>query len=258
MDASGRVVVVSPTPRLDAVIDHVAVAVRDRDRAMRRWADELGGAQISGAERDGFHAAQVRYRNGTKLEVISEGSQPTFVGPFLKRYGATVHHVTLKVDDVAEAAARLARADVHVVDLDLSRDEWQEAFLSPRVTGGPVVQLAATAFTDEEWTARHGRVADAPREDGAELFGVVLGHLDPTRGARLWRLLGADVEEDGSGALRCVWGPGRLEVWLRQACQPSPIGLWFRGAAPRPPDCGTGPALLSDPCAEPGPGAGGR
>jgi hypothetical protein len=48
------------------------------------------------------------------------------------------------VEDLAGALDVLAAADLDVVDVNLTDDRWQEAFVRPSVVGGLIVQVAAT------------------------------------------------------------------------------------------------------------------
>src|SRR5687767_2076773 len=70
-------------------LDHVAIATEDRDTVWPRYAGELGGTWVSGGESAGFAAAQVRYANGMKVEVLEPWGveQNDFLRRFLDRNG---------------------------------------------------------------------------------------------------------------------------------------------------------------------------
>lgn len=232
---------------LDAVLDHVAVAVPEGEGPERRWRDRLGGEPLYGADHRGFRFHQYRFANGAKLELLRpSGSDPSpdnFVRRFLARYGARVHHVTLKVPDLRAALAVLGRAGLEVVDVALDGEHWHEAFLRPAQVGGLVVQVAWSDGGDEEWARRHGHTAREPGPDAAELLGPRLRHPDLAAAGRLWSVLGADVTER-EGELRCRWPSSPLDVLVERGEPAGPVALRMRGAPPLPADPDEGPAVV--------------
>src|SRR5688572_24302205 len=141
--------------RIEAVLDHVAVAVPDWRVAEQRWRNELGGGRSSAGKNPVFSSRQLQFANGGKLELLTPTSDDStnFVRRFLDRFGSTVHHVTLKVPDLHGALRVINDAGLDAVDVNDSVDYWQEAFLRPSQVGGLVVQIAATTFTDDDWAA---------------------------------------------------------------------------------------------------------
>lgn len=176
------------------VPDHVAVAVPALDPAMPRWAGELGGEQVAWFSNGVFRSRQLRYPNGTKVELLApherDPDDGNFVRRFLQRSGATVHHVTLKVPDIHVAATQAGEAGFDVVDLDDSDPIWKEAFLRPSQVGGVIVQLAQDAETDAAWAARVGSEYREPSPDAARPVGPVVTVTDLDAGADVWRRLG--------------------------------------------------------------------
>ncbi len=139
-------------------LDHVAVAVRDPEPATELWGRLLGGRFVQGqADWHGFGFIQFEYPNGSRLEVISPGSdRDGFVLKFLERHGEGLHHVTFLTDDIRAEAGRLAEAGYRIVDEDYSWTHWQEAFLHPRTAHGVLVQLAQSDLSLEEQDALWG------------------------------------------------------------------------------------------------------
>jgi len=218
--------------RLDATLDHVAVAVPDPDRAQRRWRDELGGRPVAWGDNGVFRSRQLRFAGGGKLELLSpspdDASGDNFVHRFLARFGSTVHHVTLKVPDLPSALTTLESAGLDVVDVRLDGAHWREGFLRPKQVGGIVVQVAWSDRGDAEWAAMIGHVPEPPAPDAATLLGPTLRHPDLGVAAQLWRLLGADVG-DQDGGLLCRWPSSPLTVALTQGEPAGPTGLRMTG-----------------------------
>ncbi|SEP23689.1 methylmalonyl-CoA/ethylmalonyl-CoA epimerase [Halogranum amylolyticum] len=95
----------------------------------------------------------------SRLELVSprEGGEESFLTDFLAEHGPGVHHVTLEVADLGAVVEALEAADVRVVDVT-ERDDWTEAFVSPRNPTGVLFQLMEY---HEGYAARHGGPAAA-------------------------------------------------------------------------------------------------
>jgi methylmalonyl-CoA/ethylmalonyl-CoA epimerase len=152
-----------------AVFDHVAYAgPRIRDM-LAIYQDLLGGVFWEGGDntRVGYRALQLRYRDGTRFELMEPLPGSTFFDSFFARTGGGgLHHITFKVDDVRSAATRLEELGYTPHGLYLDDPAWQEVFMHPRETGGVLVQLAqgslpgaAPAITLEDVLA--GRVNES-------------------------------------------------------------------------------------------------
>lgn len=141
--------------------DHVAVAVRELRPAIRLFRDVLGGHCVQAmSDDDRFDTLQFQYRDGSRIELIAPGATPGFVDHFLAARGSGLHHLTFFVDDLREAVERCRTAGYRVVDEDYSDAQWMEAFLSPRATGGVLIQLAQSfldlAGQDARWSISGG------------------------------------------------------------------------------------------------------
>ncbi len=231
--------------RLAAVLDHVAVAVADPEVALRRWEALLGGSLVSFSDGGGFRARQLRFAGGGKLELLSPAPEPGgFVRGFLDRFGSRVHHVTLRVPDLAAAIAALESEGLDVVDVQLTDEWWREAFLRPKQVGGLVVQVAWSRASDADWAARVGHVEQPVAAGAATLRGPLLRHPDLDAAARLWTVLGAAVERDDDGRLRCTWPSSQLDVEVEAGDPAGPVGVRMAGTDPLPADAELGSAVL--------------
>lgn len=234
---------------IEAVLDHVAIAVPDRDVAAQRWAGELGGGTLARAEQARFAVMQLRFAGDGKLELLSppplDRDPDNFVRRFLDRFGAGIHHITLKVPDLGRAVATVRDAGYDVVDVDDRDPLWHEAFLRPSQVGGLVVQLARQGDTDEQWAARTGTVPEAPRPGAAELRGPLLAHPDLDAAGALWALLGAEVSREGERVI-ARWPGSALSIATVAGAPAGPRGLRFAGSGSLPPDNAAGPPVLEE------------
>ncbi len=124
-------------------LDHVAIATWDASGPARLLTEVLGGRFLSGgdATRAGFRWLQFVLPGG-KVEVIEPLHADGFLHRFLSRRGPGLHHMTLFVRDLESSIPRLTESGYQPVDVDLSHEDWKEAFLHPRDTSGVLIQLA--------------------------------------------------------------------------------------------------------------------
>lgn len=233
---------------LDTTPDHIAIAVPDPDRTAPRWEAELGGGLLTTWDNGTFKGRQYRYANGGKLEVIGpspEDDRPgNFLRRFLDRFGARIHHITLKVPDIQAAIAQVSQAGLDVVDVDTEGEHWKEAFLRPSQVGGLVAQIAWASHTDEEWARMNDRTPAPPADDAAAFTGARLRHPDLGRAAEMWTLLGAEVRREDA-RLSVAWDGSPLRLSVEEGQPPAPLALRFDGAQVQDADPVLGPAVES-------------
>ncbi len=234
---------------IDAVPDHVAVAVPSIEAAATRWIDHLGAGWVAPAYEapgSGFATRQARFTGGAKLELLEPRTPDGFAARFLARYGARVHHVTCKVPALLPALATLEEAGIEAVDVSTDNDHWHEAFLRPSQVGGLIVQVVWAGHDDAGWAAYLGGTPEAPREDAARMLGPRLAHPDLEAAARFWRMLGAEVAGDGS-VLTVQWPDAPLDIEVVVGEQPGPLGIRMAGTSSLPADDVNGAAVLTGP-----------
>lgn len=130
-------------------VDHVAIAVRSLDAACRLFIDTLGGVFVSGGDSSTRPIRTVQLLlAGTKIELVQSVAPDTYVDRFIEKHGEGFHHMTILVDDIHAAVARLEADGYETVDLDDSTPAWSEAYVRPRSAFGTLIQLAQT---DQGW-----------------------------------------------------------------------------------------------------------
>ena len=231
---------------IESVPDHVAVAVPDIDAAAARWRDHLGGgwqAPVMRSEEAGFASRQLRYAGGAKLELLEPVGDGGFATRFLQRFGARIHHVTLKVPALLPAVEQLRDEGFDVVDVFAEGEMWHEAFLRPSQVGGLIVQIAWAGHSDEEFAALFDTTPEAPAADAATLLGPSLMHPDLSTAASVWSTLGAEVTET-NGGLDVTWRDAPLTVRIDPGDPASAVGVRFAEHEPLDQDPTLGAATL--------------
>jgi methylmalonyl-CoA/ethylmalonyl-CoA epimerase len=132
-------------------LDHVAVAVRSIDPALRLFRDALGGNYLfdgpieSGGDRGSWRWYQLGLPGGGKIELL-EPLGDGFLTRFLEERGEGFHHITLKTDDIEAAMDRIRQNGFDLVDVNLDDENWKEAFLRPKQAHGTLIQIAQSKW----------------------------------------------------------------------------------------------------------------
>lgn len=127
-------------------IDHVAIVVRDIERALGFYRDVLGLVPDEIRE---VPSEQVRIAflpsggpNGSTIELLETTASDSSLARFLEKRGEGLHHVCLEVDDI-EAALRELREQGAVVLDEQPRQaaEGRAFFIHPRSAHGVLLEL---------------------------------------------------------------------------------------------------------------------
>jgi methylmalonyl-CoA/ethylmalonyl-CoA epimerase len=138
-------------------IDHVAIAVADRDVEARQLTQLFGlavGARehVAGQKTDVafLHAGTAAADDdGTTLELCAPAGNAS-LQRFIDQRGPGLHHVCFEVDDLPAALASLKAAGVRLID-ETPRPGARGhmvAFLHPAATGGVLFELCAAGHTE--------------------------------------------------------------------------------------------------------------
>jgi len=147
--------------------DHIGLAVRDAAAAAHLFIDVLGGQFILGGDNHDTDNRVVQIGlGGSKVELLQPLTERSALHGFLRKRGEGFHHATFVVEDLERAIETCVEASFPVTQTDLANPTWRETFLSPRVTGGPLLQLVST---DRSWT---------DPVDGVDLRGVLAGAVE--------------------------------------------------------------------------------
>ena len=125
-------------------LDHVAVAVKDLDAAIRLFTDVLGFELVG---RESVEHMQVDVAilesGGFHLELVRPQAENTSVKKFLEKRGEGLHHIALNVKGIAETLKQLNDAGVSLIDKSprAGAGGKQVAFLHPRSCFGTLIEL---------------------------------------------------------------------------------------------------------------------
>jgi methylmalonyl-CoA/ethylmalonyl-CoA epimerase len=127
-----------------ATLDHIGVAVEDLGRALAFYRDSLG-LEVEPPEdvpSQGVRAHLVPV-GPAAIELLEATSPDSPIAVFLAKRGPGLHHLTLRVDDLAAALAQLRSRGVRLID-ETPRTGAEGAliaFIHPASTDGVLVEL---------------------------------------------------------------------------------------------------------------------
>jgi methylmalonyl-CoA epimerase len=135
----------SPTGAgVKATLDHVGIAVGDLAQALAFYRDALGlevePPEEVPSQRVRAHLVPV---GEATLELLEPTAPDSPIARFIEKRGPGVHHITLRVDDIRAALARLKARGVRLID-EQPRPGAEGAliaFVHPASTHGVLVEL---------------------------------------------------------------------------------------------------------------------
>jgi methylmalonyl-CoA/ethylmalonyl-CoA epimerase len=129
---------------MKAVLDHIGIAVSDLAAALGFYRDGLGleveGSEEVPAQRVRAHFLKV---GASTLELLEATSADSPIARYLGKRGPGLHHVTLRVDDIAAVLAELKARGVRLIDEQPrpGAEGALVAFVHPASTHGVLVEL---------------------------------------------------------------------------------------------------------------------
>lgn len=217
--------------KLFSALDHIAIAVPERDPVIKRFVGELGAGIAASGRRSGLTIDQLKFHRGTKLEILSPDLKHKLgcrIVEFLEKYGSTVHHVTLTVDSVSDAVSILETHGIITVGNSLDGERYQEAYISPKDACGLLVQISWKDVDDEGWALRHGHLATMPTHEAADFIGLRVPVPDPIRAAYVWTIFGGIVKDSSLGTL-VQWPGDSLAIEFTLSAKEREQALIFAG-----------------------------
>jgi methylmalonyl-CoA/ethylmalonyl-CoA epimerase len=129
-------------------IDHVGIAVEDLDAGVELYRRTLGLEPFHREVVESQGVVEVLFEVGdSRIQLLGALAPDTPVGRFLTKRGPGLHHLGLRVDDVATTLQTLRAAGVPLVD-ESPRSGSQGttvAFVHPAGMGGVLLELVQDA-----------------------------------------------------------------------------------------------------------------
>ena len=124
-------------------IDHLGVAVKSL-AAARKFYEDLGLPVVGEetVESEQVHVAMVPVGE-SRIELLEATSQDSPVGRFVARRGEGLHHVALRVADLAATVEQLKKNGTRLItdDIKIGAGGHLYVFVHPSSTGGVLLEL---------------------------------------------------------------------------------------------------------------------
>jgi methylmalonyl-CoA/ethylmalonyl-CoA epimerase len=126
-------------------IDHIGIAVKNLDEAVKFYKDVLGLEleDIEEVPEENVRVAMFRVGE-TYIELLQGTTQDSAISKFIEKRGEGIHHIAIRVDDVDRSTEILkSRGAVLVYDKArlVSKGSRKINFVHPKSTGGVLLEL---------------------------------------------------------------------------------------------------------------------
>jgi methylmalonyl-CoA epimerase len=129
-------------------IEHIGIAVRSLEEAIRTYREGLG-LEVSGFEKsdaDGVRIAMIPVGE-SRIELLEPTRDTSPVHRFLSRRGPGIHHIAVRVDDIEAALDRFKQIGARLIDSTprAGAGNTRVAFIHPSSMDGVLLELVEHA-----------------------------------------------------------------------------------------------------------------
>jgi len=130
--------------KMKATLDHIGIAVADLSAALAFYRDALG-LEIEAPEDVASQRVRAHFipAGGAALELLEATAEDSPIAKYVAKRGPGLHHITLRVDDIRAALARLKEKGVRLIDESPREGAHGSlvAFIHPASAHGVLVEL---------------------------------------------------------------------------------------------------------------------
>ena len=131
-------------PAVDAVLDHIGIAVSNVDEALAFYRDALG-LPVEAPEEVASQRVRAHFipAGESALELLEATADDSPIAKYVAKRGAGLHHITLRVGDIAAMLAQLKARGVRLIDETARPGAHGSlvAFIHPASAHGVLVEL---------------------------------------------------------------------------------------------------------------------
>ena len=164
---------------MKAVLDHIGIGVKDLSAALAFYSDVLGldvdPPEEVASQRVRAHFIAV---GESKLELLEPTAPDSPIARFIDKRGPGLHHITLRVDDVAAALSHLKARGAKLIDEQPrpGAEGALVAFIDPTAAHGVLVELKQAAASGR-LSAVDGPLQAAAQRRPAKRIDAVTRHV---------------------------------------------------------------------------------
>ncbi|MEP6947349.1 MAG: methylmalonyl-CoA epimerase [Acidobacteriota bacterium] len=128
-------------------INHLGIATKGIDEALKFWSDALGLENVHTeiVEDQNVRIAMLPIGE-SRIELLEPTSDDSPISKFLEKRGGGIHHIAVEVDDIYESLANLKAQGMRLIDEMPRRgaEGCLVAFVHPAASGGVLLELVQT------------------------------------------------------------------------------------------------------------------
>ena len=128
-------------------INHIGIATKGIDEALKFWADALGLENVhSEIVEDQKVRVAMLPLGESRVELLEPTSEDSPISKFLEKRGGGIHHIAVEVDDIQASLDRLRNAGTKLIDEKprVGAEGCLVAFVHPTSTNGVLLELVQT------------------------------------------------------------------------------------------------------------------
>lgn len=132
-------------------INHLGIATKGIDEALKFWKDALGLENIHTeiVEDQKVRVAMLPLGE-SRIELLEPTSEDSPISKFLEKRGGGIHHIAVEVEDIAAALEKLKGRGVRLIDESprIGAEGCLVAFVHPSSANGVLLELVQTPATE--------------------------------------------------------------------------------------------------------------
>jgi len=125
-------------------INHLGIATKEIDEALKFWQDALGleNVHIEEVADQKVRVAMLPIGE-TKIELLEPTADDSPIAKFLEKRGGGIHHIAVEVENIEESLAKLKSEGARLIDGQprIGAEGCLIAFVHPSSTGGVLLEL---------------------------------------------------------------------------------------------------------------------
>lgn len=128
-------------------IDHLGIATRGIEDALRFWEDALGLENVHTETVDDQKVRVAMLPLGeSRIELLEPTGEDSPISKFLDKRGGGLHHIAVRVDNIEAALARLKEKGMRLIDERprVGAEGCLVAFVHPSSANGVLLELVQT------------------------------------------------------------------------------------------------------------------
>ena len=128
-------------------INHLGIATKGIDDALKFWSDALG---LENVHTEIVEDQKVRVAmlpiGESRVELLEPTSDDSPISNFLEKRGGGIHHIAIEVDDIEASLAQLKSKGMRLIDESprIGAEGCLVAFVHPAATNGVLLELVQT------------------------------------------------------------------------------------------------------------------